>query len=1039
MLIRFPLSIAGLLCGLLAGLLPAQAAAPAAGVITGRVSNAATGAYLQRARVAVRGTEILALTDDTGAYHLAEVAPGPVTLEVFYTGLDPLTATVNVTPGGTAERDFVLSSAARYGTGDGTVRLDPFRVATARETDGQAIAINEQRFSPNLKSVVSTETLGDPLGGSVGDFLRFLPGVAAAYGALETEGVLIRGFPSGMTIVSSDGMQLAGANASGERDFSPSRVGVNSISRVEVTKVPLPSSPADTMSGSINLVTKSAFERSRAELRWRAGISSSEQSFAFGRTPAPDNERSYKLLPDLSLDYTLPLSRDLGLVITALHSVTSFETDTWYTDYRASATGTSATPANPYLWRHRNVEVSRDYERDSLSVKLDWRPHRHAVLSAGATVNYYDHNSYNSQFNPTIGNVGTPSVAGGRALSFTESEVLGATGRGSVAQSFSFAKSNGLNVAGDLRYRYDDGTWRIQASGSRSNSKAWRRDTARGFFNSVAVGLAVPVRLNYRGIREGNLSDFEVFDNADRPVDAFNLGNYAITSAAGVPNTDIRATITGGGLDVRRRLGFLPFPAALQIGGLHRVQTNDDVRLNGRTYNYNGVNGDRSATPYLAEVYYGTRKFSTLASKPHVPWVSPHKVWTAFTANPALFSQTLAQERTTLSNNLLQSKYIEETASAGYLQMEASGFRNRLNAVTGVRFERTTDIGFGPIQDPDAVFARNPNGSFARTPTGARIRKPEAGAAGSLAEVPLIYRARAARAERSYQGYYPSLHLNFNATERLLLRAAYARTYGRPNFSNIIPNTTVNQDDDLNADPDQTRGRIALSNIGLKPWTADNYDLSAEYYTDQGGVVSGGVFLKEVRDFFGNFVKDATAEDLETLGLDARYLGWRVTTKFNSGSARVRGAEINLRHSLAPLAAWGRHVTVFVNATKLKLEGDALADFTGFLPESVNWGFTVAWRRATVIAKWNYRGEQKAVSYPDMGPDAFRYPQPRTQLDLSLDVRLARTVSLYANVRNATDEIQNEFAYGSQTPRHAREFYHGAFGRPFTLGLKGSF
>lgn len=1039
MLSRLLIVLAAFLSGTF-GLLPAaRAAESAAGVITGRVSNAATGAYLQRARVAVRESGTLTFTDDTGAYRLGGIGSGPVTVEIFYTGLDPLTVTVNVPPGGAIERNFALSSAARYGVQDGTVQLDAFRVATARETDGEAIAINEQRFSPNLKSVVSTETLGDPLGGSVGDFLRFLPGVAAAYGALETEGVLIRGFPSGMTIVSSDGMQLAGANASGERDFSPSRVGVNSISRVEVTKVPLPSTPADTMSGSINLITKSAFERSRPELRWRAGVSSSEQSFALGRTPGPDNQRSYKLLPDLSLDYTLPVSRNLGLVITALHSVTSFETDTWYTDYRASATGTNATPANPYLWRHRNVEVSRDYERDSLSLKLDWRPHRHAVFSLGGTVNYYDHNSYNSQFNPTLGNIGTTSTAGGRTLSFTDTEVLGATGRGSVAQAFSFSKNNGLNVAGDVRYRYDDGTWRVQASGSRSNSKAWRRDTARGFFNGVAVGLAAPVRLNYRGIRDGNISDFEVFDNADRPVDAFNLGNYTITSASGVPNTDVRATISGGGLDVRRQLTFLPFPAALQIGGLHRVQTNDDMRLDGRTYNYNGINGDRSAAPYLADVYYGTRKFSTFARQPYVPWVSPHKVWAAFAANPALFSQTLAQERTTLSNNILQSKYIEETASAGYLQAEARGFSNRLNAVAGVRFERTTDVGFGPLQDPDAVFVRNPNGSFARTPAGARIRKPEAGTAGSLAEVPLIYRARAARAERSYQGFYPSLHLNFSATEKLLVRAAYAKTYGRPNFSNIIPNTTVNQDDDLNADPDQTRGRISLSNIGLKPWTADNYDVSAEYYTDQGGVVSGGVFLKEVRDFFGNFVKDATAADLEALGLDARYLGWRVTTKFNAGSARVRGAEINLRHSLAPVAAWGRHVTVFVNATKLKLEGDALADFTGFLPESVNWGFTVAWRRATVIAKWNYRGEQKAVSYPDMGPDAFRYPQPRTQLDLSLDVRLARSVSLYANVRNATDEIQNEFAYGSQTPRHAREFYHGAFGRPFTLGLKGTF
>jgi|694.fasta_scaffold61462_2 TonB-dependent receptor len=1016
---------------------PLRAAEAGTGAATGRVSQDGTGTYLQRARVTVRGTAALAFTDESGTYRLADLPAGSATLEVFYTGLDPQAVTIVVPAGSTVERDLVLTRARPDPAA--AVQLDAFRVATTRETDSEAIAINEQRFAPNLKNVISTETLGDPLGGSVGDFLRFLPGVAAAYGALETEGVLIRGFPSGMTIVSADGMQLAGANAAGERDFSPSRVAVNGISRVEVTKVPLPSTPADTMSGSINLISKSAFERSRAELRYRAGVSSNQQAFAFGRTPSPDNRRTWKLLPDLSLDYTLPLSRDLGLVINALHSVTSFETETWYTDYRASATGTTATPANPYLWRHRNVEVSRDYERDSLAVKVDWRPHRHGVLSLGASVTYYDHNSTNSQFNPTLGNVGTPSVTGGKSLSYTAEEVLGATGRGSVAQAFSFSRNYGLNLAGDLRYRYDDGVWRVQASASRSHSKAWRRDTARGFFNSLAVGLNVPVRLNYRGIRGGNLTDFEVFDNADRPVDPFDLRNYTLSSAAGVPNTDVRATITGGSLDVRRQLGFLAFPAALQLGGMVREQTNDDRRTNGRTYTYNGINGDRSAAPYLADVYYGERKFAVFAHRPPVPWVSPHKVWQAFVANPALFTQTLAQERTTLSNNILQSKYIEETVSAGYVQAEARGFGNRLSAVTGLRFECTTDLGFGPLQDPDAVFVRNANGTFARTPTGARIRKPEAGAAGSLAEVPLIFRARAARAERTYQGYYPSLHLNFNATERLLLRAAYARTYGRPNFSNIIPNTTVNQDDDLNADPDETRGRISLSNLGLKPWTADNYDLSAEYYTDQGGVVSGGVFLKEVQDFFGNFVKDASAADLAALGLDARYLGWRVTTKFNSGAARVRGAEINVRHSLAPLGSWGRQVMVFVNATKLKLEGDALADFTGFLPESVNWGFTVAWRRATVIAKWNYRGEQKAVSYPDLGPDAFRYPQPRMQLDLSLDVRLSRRVSLYANVRNATDEIQNEFAYGPQTPRHAREFYHGRFGRPFTLGLKGAF
>jgi TonB-dependent receptor len=522
-------------------------------------------------------------------------------------------------------------------------------------------------------------------------------------------------------------------------------------------------------------------------------------------------------------------------------------------------------------------------------------------------------------------------------------------------------------------------------------------------------------------------------------VDAFDINNYTLTAASSTPNTDVRSTITAGDLDVRRQLPWFPFPAALQLGGLHRVQTNDDRRLNGRAYTYNGINGNLSAAPFLSDAYYGQRKLISYPDKPYVPWVSPFKVFEALRASPALFTQTLAQQRTTLSNNILNSKYVEEAVSAAYLQGEFRFFKNRLNVVTGVRFEKTTDEGFGPLQDPNAVFVRTATGAFARTATGARIRKPEAGAAGSLEEVPLIYRDRASRAERSYQGYYPSLHLTFNATDHLILRAAYAKTYGRPNFSNIIPNTTVTQDDDLNSDPEHTLGRITFSNIGLKPWTADNYDLSAEYYTDQGGLIGGGVFLKEVRDFFGAFVKDATAADLEALGLDARYLGWRVTTQFNSGSARVRGAEINLRHSLAPLGAWGSHVIVFANATKLKLEGNDLADFTGFLPESVNWGFTIAKSRATLITKWNYRGEQKAVSYPDMGPDAFRFPQPRTQLDVSLDYRIGKRTSLYFNLRNATNEIQREFAYGSQTPAYAREFYHGKFGRVFTLGLKGAF
>ena len=152
------------------------AAAPATGGIAGRVLNVGTGQYLNNARVSVRGTTTAAFTDKDGSYRLAGLPAGAVTLEVFFTDLDVATAEVVVPAGGTVQQDFNLTSVARYGMkGDATVKLDAFVVAQQRETDAQAIATNEQRFAPNIKNVLSTDSLGDVLGGSAGEFMKFLP------------------------------------------------------------------------------------------------------------------------------------------------------------------------------------------------------------------------------------------------------------------------------------------------------------------------------------------------------------------------------------------------------------------------------------------------------------------------------------------------------------------------------------------------------------------------------------------------------------------------------------------------------------------------------------------------------------------------------------------------------------------------------------------------------------------------------------------------------------------------------------------------
>jgi TonB-dependent receptor len=401
-------------------------------------------------------------------------------------------------------------------------------------------------------------------------------------------------------------------------------------------------------------------------------------------------------------------------------------------------------------------------------------------------------------------------------------------------------------------------------------------------------------------------------------------------------------------------------------------------------------------------------------------------------------AQTVAAEQFHITN----SEWIRETVTAGYAQLETSLLKNRLNVLTGVRWEKTDDTGVGPVYEAANAFVRNANGTFARDARGQRIRRPDAGAVGSMEELRLTREERGYRAQRAYDGYYPSLHLTYHITENFQARLAYARTYGRPDFSEIIPNSTISErdlDETQLGDPNAFRGTIDIRNSGLKPWTADNYDLSLEYYTALGGVFSAGAFRKEIQDFFANDVRIATAADLEELGVDPQYVGWQLSTKYNSGSARVMGIELSLRHSLSPLGRWGRFFTVFANATKLQLSGARQADFSGFIPQNVNWGVTFTKKPVTLIAKWNYRGEQKLAALPAFGPDAFNYTEERITLDLSADYQISKRISLNTNVRNLFNAYLVSTRYGSATPAYAQPRQYKHFGVYISAGLKGTF
>src|SRR5262245_52123313 len=131
------------------------------GAIEGRVFNAATGSALANARVLVEGSNRETLTDESGNYRISGVPSGAARLSVSYLGFERGSAAVNVPAGGSVQRDVELALAGAARTSGDTIKLSEFTVVADREMSAQAIAMNEQRYAPNIKNVVAIDEYGD--------------------------------------------------------------------------------------------------------------------------------------------------------------------------------------------------------------------------------------------------------------------------------------------------------------------------------------------------------------------------------------------------------------------------------------------------------------------------------------------------------------------------------------------------------------------------------------------------------------------------------------------------------------------------------------------------------------------------------------------------------------------------------------------------------------------------------------------------------------------------------------------------------------
>lgn len=269
-----------------------------------------------------------------------------------------------------------------------------------------------------------------------------------------------------------------------------------------------------------------------------------------------------------------------------------------------------------------------------------------------------------------------------------------------------------------------------------------------------------------------------------------------------------------------------------------------------------------------------------------------------------------------------------------------------------------------------------------------------------------------------YSDFLPGLHVRYEPTDDLVIRAAWSNTIARPSFGDISPRSLVNRED----------REIEMGNPDLDPYSASNLDLLADWYYGELGVVSAGVFYKDIDDYIVEF----TARNNPAFG------GYDVTMPINGTSASVTGFEFNVQQglgifseSLTGLLA-GANLTIL--DTDLKLSERAGESF--MLPqaaeESSNIYLGYENDRFSTRLSVTYRGEMLDEVGDDTNFDI--YVASHTQVDVTASYRFSDRFELVGQMTNLTDEPL-ELYQGSKGFTLQLEEY----GPTFALGIKGRF
>jgi TonB-dependent receptor len=267
--------------------------------------------------------------------------------------------------------------------------------------------------------------------------------------------------------------------------------------------------------------------------------------------------------------------------------------------------------------------------------------------------------------------------------------------------------------------------------------------------------------------------------------------------------------------------------------------------------------------------------------------------------------------------------------------------------------------------------------------------------------------------DKDYTEWLPQVHLVYRLDDRSNLRAAVTRSLARPNFEMIAPWRLINREDQ----------EIELGNPELDVTTAWNLDLMWERYLEPLGILSAGLFYKQLDDSVFIFNFEEVIDDIE----------YEVTQPQNGDSAELWGIELAYQNQFTSLGGFWGGFGVYLNYTYIDSEANYPdRETTRLQGQSEHVGNV-----ALVYEKYNFSG-RLSVNYNgnsilEIGGEAAEdiWVDDHTQLDFLGRVQLSKKISLVLELINLTDEPYRVFEGIEDRPR--QEEYYGWWG---TLGVR---